>query len=133
MLDDLIARLEAATEPTRELFLAAYEAVYGPAEESNFQVAWRFASLLDAKAWTDAALMLVPPHWWWTCGNCELSGHVTIGPDYNGSHGDELKRAWPEEIWHEGIDADVRSGSGIDRVCRAICIAALKARKEADK
>jgi hypothetical protein len=59
--------------------------------------------------------------WFWTIGECDLSGHVTIGPDYNGPEGECLKKQWPVDIWHGGINFDLRDG--LNRVERALVAA----------
>jgi hypothetical protein len=75
----LIAKLEAATEPTRELMCDAFAICYPdtPLPERGAShtetAAWnhwldrrfRFGHLINAQAWTDAALMLVPPGYSW--------------------------------------------------------------------
>lgn len=76
------------------------------------------------------AQSLVPLDWWITMGRCGVSGHTTIGPDFNGPTGDELKRRFDENEWHEGISYDLVPGNGdITVTCRAICAAWLEARE----
>lgn len=137
-MKDLIERLEKATGPDRELDGAIWCAVNG----YEFLM-WDGAGccyMAKRRGWIaadhikmfsaslDAALTLVPSGFYWTCGLCELSGHVTIGPDYNGSQRERLMREWPEDQYHEGFSEDLMPGDGIHRVCLAICIAALHAK-----
>lgn len=70
--------------------------------------------------------------WWVTVGHCSRSGHASIGPDYNDpERGEDLKRRWPEERWHAGIDVDIEDGEGWNRACRAWLAAMLEARSTA--
>ena len=64
-LDALIAKLEAATEPDRSLFEEAYEAAWGRPCWDDGERGERFQRFLDAEAWTDAALSLVPEGCGW--------------------------------------------------------------------
>jgi hypothetical protein len=72
----------------------------------------------------EAAIGLVErvlPGWFWTCGLCSLTGHASIGPDYNGPHRERLLREFPSEIFdHGGFDADLPPGDGMHRVCLAL-------------
>lgn len=78
----------------------------------------------------DAARALVRrllPDWWASSGLCALTGHASIGPDYNGPAGDRLRREWPEERYHEGFHADLKPGDGPHRECLALIAALLSA------
>ena len=61
MTAELIARLESADGPDRELFMLAYAACF-PALRFDGHPQ-RFMAMLDAEAWTSAAEMLVPEGW----------------------------------------------------------------------
>lgn len=80
----------------------------------------------------DAALALVSrvlPGWWVTSGLCSLSGHASIGPDYNGPAGERLKAEFPPERFdHGGFDADLKPGDGPHRQCLAILACLLSAK-----
>lgn len=79
----------------------------------------------------DAALALVGralPGWWVTSGLCSLSGHASIGPDYNGPAAERLKADFPpSQFDHGGFDADLSPGDGPHRQCYAILAALLTA------
>lgn len=59
-LSSLVAKLEAATVPTRELFDEIGRAI--ESADSKFSL-FRFHQLLGADAFLEAALMLVPERW----------------------------------------------------------------------
>lgn len=59
-LDALIAKLEGASAPDRSLFEEAYEAAWGRPCWDDGERGERFQRFLDAEAWTDAAMSLVP-------------------------------------------------------------------------
>ena len=77
----LTDRIEAASEPTPELFWEAWDCFSSKDDWVNY-VNWpesnphkvahdyrcRFATLVDAKAYTEAALMLVPEGYEWKVG-----------------------------------------------------------------
>jgi hypothetical protein len=60
------------------------------------------------------------PDFWMSSGLCSLTGHASIGPDYNGPAGDRLRSEWPEADFHSGFDADLKPGDGPHRECYAI-------------
>ena len=72
-----------------------------------------------------AARSLVPPDWFFTVGLCALTGHTTIGPDYNGPAGERLYRDFPQAQWHYGISYDLPPGGDDHRACMALCCACL--------
>lgn len=77
----------------------------------------------------DAVVDLVQqilPDFWVTSGLCALSGHASIGPDYNGPNGDRLRKEWPEDRFHSGFDADLAPGDGRHRQCLAILHCAIQ-------
>lgn len=73
-----------------------------------------------------AAASMIPEDFFFTCGRCALSGHVTIGPDYNGPHRKRLLREWPEGAFIDGFSADLDPGGSVERVCHAICYAVIE-------
>lgn len=62
----------------------------------------------------------VLPNWFWTCGLCNLTGHASIGADYNGPARERLFREFPVETFDDGFHADLAPGNGIHRVCYAL-------------
>lgn len=83
------------------------------------------ASLDAARAFVAAAL----PGFWVSSGLCGLTGHASLGPDYNGRAGERLHREWPLDVegavetWNE----DLAPGDGLHRECRAILACAVRA------
>lgn len=81
-MTDLIQRIEAAKEPSADLFEDAFVAIHGPKPPrvhggSQEWLDWLhlhnpFARMLDAQAWTSAAEMLVPEGWY----ICSLSSDL---------------------------------------------------------
>lgn len=70
------------------------------------------------------------PGWWITAGLCSLTGHASIGPDYNSpEHGERLRREFPEDLF-DGFHSDLAPGDGLHRTCEAIldCLAQAKER-----
>ena len=68
------------------------------------------------------------PHFWVTSGLCELTGHATIGPDYNGAHRAELEAEWGNNrITDGGFSDDLAPGDGPHRECLAIVSCVLQA------
>ncbi len=91
------------------------------------RVSWAAPTIMRS---VDAARSLVRrvlPDWWVSSGLCALSGHASIGPDYNGPAGDRLRAEWPEERYHEGFHADLKPGDGPHRECLALIHALLSA------
>lgn len=114
----------------------------GPDRRLDYEIFRAFADKDAANPWdpkeghfytssVDAALALVSrvlPGWWVTSGLCSLSGHASIGPDYNGPAGERLKAKFPPERFdHGGFDADLSPGDGPHRQCYAILAALLTA------
>lgn len=90
----------------------------------------RYTSSLDACV---ALIEKVLPDWWHTAGLCSLTGHASIGPDYNGPAGERLRREFPVELFDGKFDADLAPGDGKHRTCYALlhCIlSALIAKEE---
>ena len=71
----MIERLEKADKPDKKLWTAAYEAIHG---KQTISLSWgRFLVLIDAGAWLDAAVMLVPEGRLWSVGQrTNASGFV---------------------------------------------------------
>ena len=69
------------------------------------------------------------PGFWVSSGLCALSGHASIGADYNGPDGERLRREWPLDV--EGAvetwDEDLGPGDGPHRECMAILACAVRA------
>ena len=63
MSTDLLTQLETAETPTREMFYRA--ANFGTDKGTHIveEDLSHFEGLLDAEAWTDAAMMLLNPDW----------------------------------------------------------------------
>lgn len=127
--DELIAALEKAPGPDRRLDAQIYRLT-----DPIIERCWPYWNEEQRESMTPrftgdlmAAITRVPKGFYWTCGLCELSGHVTIGPDYNSKDRQRLLTQWPEAQFHEGFSEDLQPGDGIHRVCIAICIASLKA------
>lgn len=114
MLEDLIARLEAATGLDRDLDrMISHHVVYAPQPERHLELSLR--DKWDVPKYTaslDAAATLVPDGYWWTCGHCKREEHASCGPDDGSDERDE-----------EGV----REGFGATPAI-ALCISALKAR-----
>lgn len=71
---DLAARVEAAGEDEqRELLCDAYEAL-AKCRAVSFEIAARFMRCIDAEAYLDAAIMLVPSGWRWSVGGAGYAG-----------------------------------------------------------
>jgi len=68
------------------------------------------------------------PNWYATSGLCALSGHASIGPDYNGPNRADLMSQFPEDDFHEGFHADLKPGDGPHRECRAILSCVIQAK-----
>ena len=67
-----------AMTDTRQVLEEAYQAIYGVPGLAwfNGEHGARFRRFLDAEAWTDAAMMLVPEGWLW---EVQWIGHQTKG------------------------------------------------------
>ena len=110
-LSSLVAKLEAATVPTRELFDEIGRAI--ESADSKFSL-FRFHQLLGADAFLEAAIMLVPDGLPWM-----------------------VRFSQPWDAHHPYFAAYVqrKENDQEDAVCRtpalALCIAALKARSKA--
>lgn len=76
-----------------------------------------------ARAFVAATL----PGWWVSSGICALSGHASLGPDYNGPDRDRLFREFPEDIFDAGFHADLEPGREPHREARAVMAAMLQA------
>ena len=130
---DLIERIEAATGPDRELFEEAFAVAFGPEPESKYDGrAWkrgepdfapewsayierrcRYLQLVDAEAWLDAAMALVPE-------GCDRADHVW--PDNEGRFCTYL---WAQRKRHQVV---ARARAATPPL--ALCAAALRAREQ---
>ena len=126
ILHALAQRLAEAMGPDRELDRDLHVAL-GLSMDTTVHC----GVLLNAyTASLDAAVALVErvlPGWWQSSGLCSLTGHASIGPDYNGPDADRLRREWPEERFHEGFHADLKPGDGRHRQCFALLHCLLQA------
>ena len=127
----LIARLEEATEESRELDGLIFRATHQDQEPAHWdkygaEDAWCHQDPDDKIAWEtpphyttslDAALTLVPEGWWLhleQCGGATGSG----------------KSFWHAELfWSDGTDQDKKWGMNVVPAL-ALCIACLRARGE---
>lgn len=98
----IVSQLQAAEGPDREVDWSLYllnghfsGEVYGSHPKYT-------ESVEDAISLVEREL----PGFWHTSGLCNVSGHASIGPDYNGPLGHLLRDEWPEERFHAGFDAD---------------------------
>lgn len=143
-LQSLIERVENATGPSSELDIAIYEALFGlpivllpnteklPPNSASSEGTYvymtervpRYTSFLDAAR---SLVREVLPGFFMTSGLCYLSSHASIGPDYNGPHGERLRREWPPEKFHQGFDADLTPGDSPHRECLAVIHCVLRA------
>jgi hypothetical protein len=115
-LDDLIERLEKATGPDRDLFITCYLAVNNLEKLSDgvsSEACKRYLRFLNAEAWIDAALTLVPEGWW--------PFAIYFGTDGKG----------PCEaiLFRRRDQCKIGGGYSHTKPAIALCIAALKARK----
>ncbi len=111
-IDDLIARLNAATEGSHELDAAIYLAI---------NEAWPVANPPRYTTSLDAALTLVPEGMFWNVGNAKLMGagfQVTVGEPARGL---KIGRKWYAHELHPI--------NGPKTAPLAVCIAALRARQ----
>ncbi len=73
----------------------------------------------------------VLPDFYVTSGLCYLSGHASLGPDYNGPAGERLFREWPVEKcdggWHEDLHPDAGGIADVSHQCAAILRCVMKA------
>ena len=82
-------------------------------------------NLADARQFVRDVL----PGFWVTSGLCDLTGHASIGPDYNGPDRERLMREWPDDDrqCRNGWDEDLAPGGEPHRECRAILACAIRA------
>lgn len=116
-LPELIAALEQADGPSRELFMAAYQVVHPPPNWQSYgnpQAFARFMQLLNAEAWLEAAALLVPNGW--------RFGLSTDGLFVRGT----CRAA----VWEKGPPTEIEWYAPTPAL--ALCIAALRAREGND-
>lgn len=82
-------------------------------------------SLESARAFVTGTL----PGFWVSSGLCALTGHASLGADYNGPDAERLRWEWPLDV--EGAvetwDEDLAPGDGPHRECMAILACAVRA------
>ncbi|MBI1689295.1 hypothetical protein [Methylorubrum sp. DB1722] len=98
----------------------------GTGPHTSEQVTPAFTRSLEAaRAFVTGTL----PGFWVSSGLCALTGHASIGADYNGPEGERLRREWPLDV--EGAvetwDEDLAPGDGPHRECMAILACAVRA------
>ena len=104
--EELIAALEAADGPSRDLMLEAFAAHYPDDGTADYgDRLFRFVAMLNAEAWESAALMLVPEGWHWSTN----SGGTA--------------RIWVQGVYYAAEAENAAAATP----ALAICIAALKA------
>lgn len=120
--DELIAALEGAEENDAELFMVAWRVIMGllPDDEASLS-AWRdhgnrFGDLLDAGAFLDAALTLVPDgdHWRWLIDRRPGAARRTDG--------------YRAHVWCGDSPSYESTQSWAPSPALALCIASLRAR-----
>lgn len=131
-LKELLERVEKAEGPDRELDEETIAAIGGKQKRGDWwighsyigRVAPPYTSSIDACV---ALIEKVLPDWWHTAGLCSLTGHASIGPDYNGPAGERLRREFPVERFDGKFDADLAPGDGKHRTCYALLHCILQA------
>jgi hypothetical protein len=85
-----------------------------------------FTRSLDAARGFVAGVL---PGFWVSSGLCALTGHASLGADYNGPDGERLRREWSldAEDAVETWDEDIAPGDGPHRECMAILACAVRA------
>lgn len=83
-----------------------------------------YTSSLDAaRSFVSKAL----PGFWVSSGICGLTGHCSLGPDYNGPEGARLSIEWPIGECPEQWADDLAPGDGSHRECYAILSCTVQA------
>ena len=116
-IKELIERLEKASGPERELFEAAFFVCFGKVSKSDNDAMARwiwYSRLLDAAAWTDAALTLVPDY---------INRRWYIADSDSNSAGQAVASVYHPADITKGLIP--RSAGAIPAI--ALCIAALRA------
>jgi hypothetical protein len=133
---ELAERVEALTGPCRETFLEVF-AVCHPEPAPGCEPVWReenpkqpiyhawktrqvaFLKFVNAEAWLDAAMTLVPEGWMMV----GLSERNCRQPQWR----------WKAELWHPEADANVRGiARKFDHPALALTAAALRARSHGE-
>lgn len=73
------------------------------------------------------------PEWWVCSGICELSGHASLGPDYNGHARERLLKEFPVEHFSDGFHVDLKPGDHRFRECLALLSCLLRALAQIQK
>lgn len=120
-LNALLERVRNADLDDADLAREVWAAVLGPDRAAVPDI---FGDLHQARAFARRAT----PNFWMTSGLCELSGHATIGPDYNGAHRAALEAEWGNNrITDGGFSEDLHPGSDPGSECLAIVSCVLQA------
>ena len=116
-----IVLTEEIDGPDREVDLALFRLITPNVEphEAHF-LTYRIEA---ARAFVDVML----PGFWVSSGLCALTGHASLGPDYNGPHGERLRREWPLDTTPDDWSEDLAPGDGTHREAIAIMACAIRA------
>ncbi|MHC2090045.1 hypothetical protein [Methylobacterium sp. CM6244] len=117
---------ETLTPAGRKLFRALDESDQ-LFSASNAQVNAAASALASARPSPGDPAAKALPDFWMSSGLCSMTGHASIGPDYNGPAGERLRAEWPEADFHSGFHADIAPGDGPHRECFAILSCMLQA------
>lgn len=118
----------------RQALEEAFVTIFGPEPDSEYDGrAWRrnepdfsptwtayinkrigFHRFLDAEAWTDAAMCLVPKGWLWRIMPSDMQGH------------------WLSEVWTDDT-GDCEFAARAETPAHALLAACLKAKEQADE
>lgn len=149
--EDLLKRVEAEigedVELNSEIYWRFIVLQGDRAREINLSareerpVDWRLFERLPQSVWffttsIAAARSLaqrVFPDWWITSGLCDLSGHASMGPDYNGPARERLLAEFPVERFDGKFDCDLHPGGDPGAECRAVLSCVLQAQIAAMK
>ena len=67
------------------------------------------------------------PGWWVSSGICDLTGHASLGPDYNGPDRRRLLATFPLDPFDAGFHADLPPGGDTYREAMAVVAALARA------
>lgn len=119
--DDIVSIRQRPGEKIGELLID-----YGNGNELPDTCRFYCSDIIDALTFVGGWL----PNWWWTAGRCDLTGHASIGPDYNSKKDgvrELLLAKFPIDQFHKGFDADLAPGGSDFRVACALMHCALQA------
>lgn len=96
----------------------------GTGPHTSAYITPRFTGSLEAaRAFVAGTL----PGFWVSSGLCALTGHASLGADYNGHDGERLHREWPTDRTPCEWSEDLAPGDGPHRECMAILASAVRA------